>query len=438
MGYISIESANNDISWVLGKNPDSGMICRTLRSGIVYGWYSNPTTYVARFVDHTDEVSFKKNFHDQFNYLGSLQYCSPLLLTSIIVELFNSTLNNSHSKDIVCSNKLTQHLIKLNSRALGFIGKLNSHIKQFNIIVSPTKYIGLYKLEIVSECKMHDILNYSYLLGNLLNMFVIGQVDKPYIDQLKKMINFITQINVPYYIRYLIKTNMMSQSQFAELKDKLETFDNYKATMFWGNSQIQRYNFIESNISFSTDIIDFGCGEGFYVKKILPKLSADCKYYAWDVDTEELDKVRYFKEKNPEYTNLIIVNTEEELYSLVSNNTNITNKTKPTVLLSEVFEHIEQNEAIELVNRIKSHIDFGKMIITTPDIGFNKHYSSDYDETGEISFRHHDHKYEYTQEEFISIISGLFGETWSKTFYNVGDKIDSNSITQSYIISPVN
>jgi hypothetical protein len=48
------------------------------------------------------------------------------------------------------------------------------------------------------------------------------------------------------------------------------------------------------------------------------------------------------------------------------------------------------------------------------------------------------YEYEYTQEEFISIISGLFDETCSKNFYNIGDKINSNSITQSYIISPIN
>ncbi len=93
MGYIIIESENNDLSWVLGKNPDSGMVCKKLRSGIVYGWYTEQKTYVIRFVDYTDEVSFKKNFYDQYNYLGSLQYCSPLLLSSVISELFGSNLN---------------------------------------------------------------------------------------------------------------------------------------------------------------------------------------------------------------------------------------------------------------------------------------------------------------------------------------------------------
>lgn len=430
MGYLTIQSTNPDISWVLSKNPDTGMICRTLRIGIVYGWYSNPNTYVLRFIDHTDEVSFKKNSHDQFNYLGSLQYCSPLLLSSIISEMFGSNLNKTIPQDLDHDNKLTQHIIKLNDRALGFIKKLNAYVKKFKINCISLGYNNLYRLEITSRGSIIDILNYSYLLGNLLNVLVIGFVDKPTTDQLNKMVNFMIQINVPYYPRYLIKTNLMSKSEFDKLKDKLETFGDGKIKMEWGNSQIQRYNFIESNINFSHDIIDFGCGDGFYVKKLLPKLSKNCKYYAWDIDFDELNKVKYFKEKNPEYTNLIIGENEQELLKFVSNSI------KPTILLTEVFEHIEPNEAIELVNKIKSSINFDKIIITTPNIGFNKHYSPDYDETGEINLRHVDHKYEYTQEEFSDIVNKLFDDDYyQKKYYNVGDMIGENSITQSFIIS---
>lgn len=433
MGYITIESTNPEISWVLGKNPDSGMICRTMRSGVLYGWYPCPQTYVSRFVDYTDEVSFKKNVHDQYNYLGSLQYCSPLLLSTVVVELFGSTMNKENPKDIECSNKLTIELIKLNNRAIGFIEKLNSYIGGcFKIIITPTKYTGLYKLEIVSEGKVKELLNYSYLLGNLLNVLVVGYVDKPRIEQLEKMIGFMVRIGVPYYPRYLIKTNMISRDEFVILKNKLETFEKYKSTMFWGNSQVQRFNFIESHISFNTDIIDFGCGEGFYVKGLLPKLSKSCKYIGWDADPEELAKVRFFKEKNPGYTNLIIPNTEEELFEIIKTIQQEYLQSKPIVLMSEVFEHIGQEEAIELVKKIKSNIDFFSIIITTPDVGFNIHYSPDGENNG---FRHPDHKYEYTKEEFKNIIDNIFTEPeYKKNFYQVGDIIDSNSITQSCII----
>lgn len=120
------------------------------------------------------------------------------------------------------------------------------------------------------------------------------------------------------------------------------------------------------------------------------------------------------------------------MFNLVKNSPN------PTILLSEVFEHIEPNEAINLVNKIKLNIAFSKMIITAPDVGFNKYYSPNFDITGEINSRHPDHKYEYTQDEFTSIILKLFDDKYTKEFHNVGDKIDSNSITQSYIISPIN
>jgi len=130
---------------------------------IVYGWYSNTNTYVLRFIDHTDEVSFKKNSHDEFNYLGSLQYCSPLLLSSVIFEIFGSNLNKSNTKDLDYENKLTQHIIKLNNRALGFISKLNSYVKKFKINTVQLGYTKLYRLEIISTSSIIDLLNYSYL-----------------------------------------------------------------------------------------------------------------------------------------------------------------------------------------------------------------------------------------------------------------------------------
>lgn len=429
MGFLVLESSNNNLSWIIGKRPESGMIARSLRSGILWGWYYNPQTYVMRFIDHTDEVSFKATKHEQYNYIGSLQYCSPLLLSTIITELFSTGMNKENDLDIKSESKLTINLIRLNSRGLNFISKLNAHIKKFNISAIQTKYHNLYKLEIISPNNtIRELLNYSYMLGNLLNVLVIGYVDKPRIEQLEKMLNFAIEIGVGYYPRYLIKTTMISHDEFKVLKNKLETIGDNKVSMFWGNSQIQRYNFVESHISFNSDIIDFGCGEGFYVKKILPQLSKLNKYVAWDLDPEELIKVKYFKEKNPEFDNLIIPESDKELFEIVNKLTS-----KPTILLSEVFEHIEKTKAIELLEKIKSSVKFGSIIITTPDVGFNIHYSAD----GEINSRHPDHKHEYTQEEFLSIINNIFDDTYSKNFYQVGDIIDSNSITQSFIITQV-
>lgn len=434
MGYLTLETANEDLSWVIGKNPSSGMIGRSLRMGTLWGWYHNSTTYVMRFLDHTDDVSFKSNKNDIHNYIANLQYCSPLLLSAIVVELFNSTLNKPNQRDVSSKSILTSHLIKLNPRALRFISKLNTHIPQFQISTNSTPYPNLYKISIKCESTIKNLLNYSYLLGILLNVIVVGYIDKPSIEQLEKIVNFANDIGIPYYPRYLIKTNMMHHDDFAKLKNKLELLSNIsdtnnKVDMFWGNSHSQRYDFIESHTSLSTDIIDFGCGEGFYVKKLLPQLSKLSKYVAWDANIEELQKVKYFKEKNPEYTNLIIANTQSELFEITKDLVN------PTLLITEVFEHVERDKIVELMEELKTNINFGSAIITTPDVGFNVHYSLDMETDEGIKVRHLDHKYEYTREEFENIINMVFSNGCMKKFYQVGDRIGPNSITQSFIIT---
>ena len=345
-----------------------------------------------------------------------------------MTELFNSTMNKSNPKDIKCKNQITLNLILLNKKAVGFIEKLNGYIGMFKIILKETIYANLFELSIKSECTIRELFNYSYMLGKLLNILVIGNIDKPDLKQLEKMLNFAIEINVPYYPRYLIKTNMITREDFGKIKEKLETINGKQVKFEWGNSQTQRYNFIESHISFYSDIIDFGCGEGFYVKGLVPKLSNTNKYIAWDSDPEELAKVKYFKEKYPEYNNLIIPESSSDLFDNIIKNIG----PKPTIILSEVFEHIEPNQAIELVNKIKSYIDFGSIIITTPDVGFNVHLSSN----GEINLRHPDHVHEYTQEEFANTINNIFGSNYKKIFYQIGDQVDLNSMTQSFIITP--
>lgn len=43
MGFITITSIHPNFSYLIGKNPSSGMTNRKSRKGMVYCWYS-PTT----------------------------------------------------------------------------------------------------------------------------------------------------------------------------------------------------------------------------------------------------------------------------------------------------------------------------------------------------------------------------------------------------------
>jgi ubiquinone/menaquinone biosynthesis C-methylase UbiE len=59
-------------------------------------------------------------------------------------------------------------------------------------------------------------------------------------------------------------------------------------TLFCRNTLDQRYDFISRQIYYNTHIIDFCCGKGFYVKKLISKLRSNMHYFAHDINPEEL------------------------------------------------------------------------------------------------------------------------------------------------------
>ena len=73
MGFFILKSTNPKLGFVIAKNQASGMIMRSIRSGVSHGWYFNDQTYIVRFIDINEGISFKKHKHDNFDYLPSLQ-----------------------------------------------------------------------------------------------------------------------------------------------------------------------------------------------------------------------------------------------------------------------------------------------------------------------------------------------------------------------------
>lgn len=108
------------------------MIMRELRSGVSFGYYYNESTYIVGFTDIPPNVSFKKHFKDEYDYLPSLQYMSPLLLNTIIQDFFNATLNKVLADDIECQNSINIPTIMLN-KAKRFIDKLNQYTEKIKV-----------------------------------------------------------------------------------------------------------------------------------------------------------------------------------------------------------------------------------------------------------------------------------------------------------------
>jgi SAM-dependent methyltransferase len=425
MGFFVISSQNPKLGYVIFKNPQTGMIMREIRAGISYGWYSDESTYAVRFIDVPPNVSFKRHYNDEYDYLPSMQYMSPLLMNTIIQEYFNSTINKTLEDDIVCQNSVEIPTLYLSCKCKKFIDKLNQYITEIEIKYTPIENSTVaHHVVIEGNTTLQKLLQYCYLLGVILN----SMISRRFIEQstIDKIVGIIVNMNMPYYIRYMIKNYITSQSQFKLVKNKLSISPNHTMTLCGGNTQDQRYDFIENQINYDTHIIDLGCGEGFYVKKLIQKLNPKMKYFAFDIDSTEVEKVKEYKAEN-NITNLYTFDQYSDLFNKVKQTTG-----NFTILLTEVIEHIDTDKVNDFLIKVLQDFAFDKIIITTPDVDFNKNYKMT------KQYRHDDHRYEYTKLEFTKLIAVCVSQSnlsLEQTFYQVGDIVDNDSMSQAIILT---
>ena len=72
MATFQLKSTSETLSFDLKKNPNSGMIVKSLRSGMMFGWFDDSQTYNLYFKENEGLCSFSK----EPNYLDVLQYSS--------------------------------------------------------------------------------------------------------------------------------------------------------------------------------------------------------------------------------------------------------------------------------------------------------------------------------------------------------------------------
>lgn len=181
---------------------------------------------------------------------------------------------------------------------------------------------------------------------------------------------------------------------------------------------MQRRTFISSVLSFNKPILDIGCGEGFYAIPYAGKIEST--YYAVDINEELLEVVNR-KAKAKEIDNIATFSSLDHFLESY-------NGEQTDVILTEVVEHMSEDEAAGLVRQIISNVNFEQLIVTTPNADFNYHYELD-------GFRHEDHKWEMGhgafREWFAATLEGLAVEA---EYSMVGDRVDAIRTTQSAIV----
>lgn len=419
MAIIQVKTIDPNFGYIIRKNPNSGMQLRGIRQGTAFAWYSNNNTaFNIFFKDADNAVSFGDQ---EFEYLNTSRYNSPMFVLNAMSEFFNSTVKEQTDIDIDGIEKSF------------FINMID--IKSLLQI----KHFEKYFPDFVLDYQLHAAKSFNltitttksfYMLFNYVNLFMlfITLTSDEYIqldpEAVEKYLISIERLDAPFFIRYLFSRNVFkSKGQFNKYRARLENSKLYTSvSMEYGDTSIQRRNHIRGLLTFDKPILDVGCGEGFYAIPFSQNLNSDNRYYAIDID-DTLTKSIVNKARKHNINNISVFNNIDEF--LKTYNGEIVD-----IILTEVIEHMPQEDSRKLLQKLLVNINFDKFIVTVPNQDFNKFYL-----IGDDEFRHDGHEWEPTEKEFVSFIEKEIPIIFDIDFINIGDTVNNISTSIGCVIS---
>jgi hypothetical protein len=428
---IQIKCKNDKLMDVLYKNPstDLGLYAKPLKKGIVIGQVINAHQYDVVFQD--TKYSY---LPEDSNSIDFQSYCNPLVVVHICNELFNHVL------------KQREDYSNTNIDWLGITqGQADT---EACVITIPTFYINSswYRNDAFLLSRYFEGVQVKHLVGKnfeltitaasifeSINLLALVSVFthitneygiNTYIDDslATKYARVLTNLNnVPYFVFYLFtKRTVKNDEQFKLVKPMFEEYlakQGLEVNLTKWSTHQARVRFISSLLDTSTDILDIGCGEFIYYKRMM-NLGFKGNYFAIDTDNG-FEALANTISKRYEEGNLFFYDDLEKCETT----------TLVNMVMTEVIEHNALPDAKLLVEKALT-FNFNQIIITTPNVSFNKYYSA------ELDTRHDDHHFELTEEEFKQFIESCIVE---KAMLNIeytyiGDTINNTQPTQVAII----
>lgn len=405
MSFIQLSTNQKNFSYLIEKNPATGLQGRSIRSGYAFGWFShNDQQYNIYFRDSDTEVSFGQS-KTGFEYLDVSRYQSAMVVSSLIKEFFRTA--QKEPKEEEQQAIFTFKVIRVKISRVVIIEKLLGHFPSFSVSLEE-KGTETRVFEVIVQnsepCSIHLFLHFCDLL-----FLIIALTNKEieYIEDhmLAKYLTSLNVVDAPYYVRYLFKIFFFrKKEQYKKYKHLLEASDRQKISIMPGSNFDHRKGWILENLNMSKPIVDVGCGEGKYLTALSEEVESDL--IGIDTDEEVLESAR----KRLAYKKADKVLLFPDLAQLPP-------LQEHQIILSEVIEHMDEEEGKKFLNRIKS-TNPSKVIITTPNKDFNKFYFED-----EEIMRHDDHKVEYTAEEIEELVKSVF-TNYDVGRIGIGDSVD--------------
>lgn len=386
---LSINSDNPQFSYLINKNPNSPPKITSTRQGVSIGFF-HKSGYAVTFIDGADEVSYKKFQNQEFEYLDKQRFCSPMAYYNAL-DFFKL----EPSLDYEYCHSATISAIKPRERLKNLFSVLFS---SFNISYKEI-YGGYDEVYITYKGKLQNLVDFL----RLYTLFISLDEEENYFDNefIVSNLNRLVAIDAPYFLRYLFKTNLLSKAIFVKLKEKLEQSAT-KMEFVAQNNQQARISFVVNNVN--KNVVDFGCGDGDHAGPITNK---GVGYFGYDKDTSCIEFCK--NRRKGEFGQLSEIPFDK--YDLV---------------LSEVIEHNTVEDLEDIVDFIQNDPRIDRVILTTPNASFNQFYPGD-------GFRHDDHKFEWTKEQFNEWLSTNFKEY---AIHDIGDKVNNIPVCYGAIVKP--
>lgn len=430
---LKIKSNNDYLLDILYKNPntDCGLYFKPLKRGQIVGNAVNKHYYEVVFQD--TKYSYMP---EEANSIDYQSYCTPIAILHILNALFVHILKSKEEfsqREIAWLNT-TQGAADTETCTIevpSFYIDSNWYrnekfllTRYFDGISVEQQSKRVFSLTITAKSvfEAFNLLALTALFTHLTNDYAVNT----YVDDslAQKFGRILTNIdNVPYFVFYLfILRAIKSPQQFEELKPVFEAYlakNGLEANLVLMGTTRQRLEFITNRLEQDIPVLDVGCGEFMYYKRMMKK-GLKANYYAVDQEDRFIKLAEHISRRYDD-DNLYFYQSLDEFKS----------DEQVNVILTEVIEHNPMDEALLLLKKALTY-NFNQMIITTPNVEFNQYYSMD------DVMRHVDHHFEPTREEFrIMIESCTTGMDLNIEFFQLGDSLNGIQPTQGCIITRI-
>lgn len=433
MAIFTIKSGNKDLSFVIKKNPESGIFLKSLKNGMLFSWFPKGSTsdYIIYFKDASDKITYKVHPDESFEYLNASKYNDARFIADVIQNILHTAREgneNTEKYDVPSNHMITINLVNTDFKTIDIFKRHFSEVEIRYEKISKDNF----NISFTTEYKMR--LQHLLRIVNLFGIF--AQLNSPtysYLteDLIEKYIRIANEIDAPYFIRYLIKMRMCrSLNVFNSVKTDLEKSNKNIITLKYGDTHTMRINWVKEILDDKLSIIDIGTGRDYqYLRQYASKLDENnLTYYAIERDADARERIKAgIRNKNLE-TCVEVYESLEEF--LLYHNEYLKNE-KFNVLCTEVLEHNEFSQAKKIMKKVCKNIDFENFVITVPNKNFNQFYCIENE-----SFRHDDHKWEATGVELEGLVRATESNVNAELF-NVGDIVDGIPTTYGLLLTKI-